>query len=254
MESCGIHIPALFSKEFFAAGFTLIPNLLIKYSTRLPLENMEIQVIAALLYFQQTGHTEFEQEDFVELLHIPEKKIRATLEGMEARGLINVSGKCIDLTGLFEKIADLWAEERVLKQSRQEVATTSNDTKPGRLHNPSLDNLISIFEQEFGRPLSPIECARIVRWSKDEGYSEALILEALQRAVLRAVFNINYIDRILSRWARNNLRTPQEVGQHEEKYLAQRQLQKEKVNYNSTAHNEDKDEKYKDLYINRLGG
>ncbi len=179
---------------------------------------------------------------------IPERQVAASLEGLAARGFLAREGDSLDITGIFEKIADLWAEEKMeaFQEARAEVAATSGKSTR-RPSFPLLGNLYSIFEQEFGRPLTPLECTQIVHWCKDEGYSEELIVEALRRAVLRGVFNLNYIDRILSRWARHNLRTPREVSAYEENFLAQRQKKGRAAGGGSKG--EDREEKYKDLYM-----
>ncbi len=250
MEGCrSLHIPALFSKDFFLAGFTLVPNLLFKYSSKLSLGSLDILVIFALFYFYQLGKKSPELGEFAQILNVPEKQIQATLEAMIARGLLRISEGSLDPSGLFEKIADLWAEEKVqaLQDARKEAATVAEKTA-GRNQTPLLSNLFRVFEQEFGRPLTPMECTHIIRWYKDEGYSEELISEALKRSVLRGIFNLNYIDRILSHWARNNLRTIQEINQYEEKYITRRQTRKGKANLEGTK-SKDKEEKYKDLYL-----
>ena len=54
------HIPALFSRDFFAEGFTVMPNILIKYSDRLGLEGTDLLILLAIFYFQQTGRYELE--------------------------------------------------------------------------------------------------------------------------------------------------------------------------------------------------
>lgn len=244
------HIPALFSKDFFAAGFTLIPNLLLRYSSRLTLSDMDLLVIFVIFYFQQIGKEEIHLEDFAQILNIPEKQIKSILEGLMVRKLISSHEDYLDTTGLFEKITDLWAEEKVqsLQEARKEAAATTQVKIPERTQTPVLNNLFCIFEQEFGRPLTPMECTQIIRWSKDDGYSEELILEALKRAVLRGVFNLNYIDRILIFWAKKNLRTTQEVLQDEKKYLAQRQQRSGKSLQEGSKAGE-REEKYKDLYL-----
>ncbi|MDH7576354.1 MAG: DnaD domain protein [Bacillota bacterium] len=228
----------------------MVPNLLLKYSSKINLESLDLLVLLAFFYFQQLGKEPLTSEEFAQLLNLPEKQIQVTLEAMIARGLIRISENGYDPSGLFEKIADLWAEEKVqaLQEARRETATAAQVKTAERSQTPLLGNLFRIFEQEFGRPLTPMECTHILRWYKDEGYSEDLILEALKRAVLRGIFNLNYIDRILSHWARNNLKTTQEINQYEEKFFTQRQLRKGKFNLEGTK-SEDKEEKYKDLYL-----
>ncbi|HAA90319.1 MAG TPA: hypothetical protein DCE07_07090 [Peptococcaceae bacterium] len=240
------HIPALFGKEFFTEGFTIVPNLLLRYSTRLSLSANDLLILLLILYFQQSGKKEVTGADIASFLGIPEKQVTCSLESLQARGFIAVDQGEIDITGVFEKIADYWAEEKVEKW--QETGGKIFPARDRARNSSPLVNLFNVFEQEFGRPLTPIECEQIMHWCKDIGYSEELVLEALKRAVLRGVFNLTYIDRILSRWARNNLRTTQEVIQYEEKHFAQRKAKKEKFPQESSRGKE-KDEKYKDLYM-----
>lgn len=250
MEDGGRFLPALFSKDFFTAGFTSVPNLLFKYSRRLHLESIDMLVIIVFLYFQQTGKNEPSLSDFAMVIDTTEEKIQASLERMRFKGLLNISADgVLDPTGLFERIMDLWAIEKMQVFQEDEVAVTKKT--PERVETPYLNNLICAFEQEFGRALTPIEFDQINRWSSIEGYSVELILEALKRAVLQGVCNFKYIDRILSHWAKRNLRTVREVEQYEEKYLTQRKLKKER-NPHTGIKWEEKEEKYKDLYVNRL--
>ena len=90
---------------------------------------------------------------------------------------------------------------------------------------------------------------QILSWYEDKGYSESIILEALKRAVLRGVINLNYIDRILAQWSKKNLRTAQEVNSYEEQFRSSRTTNKSKNQSDREARIKDKEEKYKDLYM-----
>ncbi len=228
-----------------------MPNLILKYSSRLNLSSNDILVLLACFYFQQQGKYELKPKDFASLLNVTEKSIKTSVESMAARGLFTISDKTCDLCGLFEKITDLWAEEKVqaMQEARQEAATTAQQVSLGDAPTPHLDDLLQIFEQEFGRALSQIECAAILSWHKDKRYSESIILEALKRAVLRGVINLNYIDRILAQWSKKNLRTAQEVDMSEEQFRSSRTTSKSKNQSDREARIKDKEEKYKDLYM-----
>ncbi|MGB9792322.1 MAG: DnaD domain-containing protein [Thermacetogeniaceae bacterium] len=252
MEDGGRFLPALFSKDFFTAGFTSIPNLLFKYSQRLNLESIDLLVIIVLLHFQQAGKRGPSLKDFATAINSSVEKVQASLERLRYKGLIDITADgVIDPAGLFEKIMDLWAIEKMqsFQKGYNEVAVAKGSADRGE--TPYLNNLICAFEQEFGRALTPIEFEQINRWSSVEGYSEELILEALKRAVLQGVCNFKYIDRILSHWAKRNLRTVREVEQYEERYFAQRQMKKSRDNQ-AFAKWEEREEKYRDLYANRV--
>ncbi len=58
------------------------------------------------------------------------------------------------------------------------------------------DNLLSLFEKEFGRPLSFAEVETIRSWIQ-EGYGEDKIKAALSKAVANNSKSVRYIDKIL---------------------------------------------------------
>ena len=63
-------------------------------------------------------------------------------------------------------------------------------------------NMVDIFEEQFGRPLTPMEFDSIKEWVQS-GYSEEIILKALKEAVKSQVLTLRYIEGILINWAQN---------------------------------------------------
>ena len=66
-------------------------------------------------------------------------------------------------------------------------------------------NLIEIFEEQFGRPLTPMELDIIKEWIH-HGFEEDMILKALKEAVKSQVLTLRYIDGILNNWQRNGVK------------------------------------------------
>lgn len=66
-------------------------------------------------------------------------------------------------------------------------------------------NIVSIFEDQFGRPLSPIELNIIREW-KEANYSDEMIVKALKEAVKSQVLNFRYVEGILNNWAKNGIK------------------------------------------------
>ncbi|WP_431804932.1 DnaD domain-containing protein [Halobacillus andaensis] len=75
-----------------------------------------------------------------------------------------------------------------------------------------------MFEQEFGRPLSPFEIENINIWLDQEEQEPALIKAALREAVLMGKLNFKYIDRILREWKRKGIQTVEQARQHGKKF------------------------------------
>ena len=66
-------------------------------------------------------------------------------------------------------------------------------------------NIVTIFEEQFGRPLSPIELNIIKDW-KESDYSDEMIVKALKEAVKSQVLNFRYVEGILNNWAKNGIK------------------------------------------------
>ena len=60
-------------------------------------------------------------------------------------------------------------------------------------------NLFTIFEKEFGRPLSPMELETISGWVDADRYPDELILLALKEAVFAGKLHFRYKFIILPR-------------------------------------------------------
>lgn len=73
------------------------------------------------------------------------------------------------------------------------------------------ENIFPLFEQEFGRPLSPFEIETINIWLDEDEQSPALIKAALREAVLMNKLNFKYIDRILREWKRKGVKTVEQA-------------------------------------------
>lgn len=280
MEGSGrFQIPALFSRDFFTSGFTMVPNLLLRYSASLNLTGTDILVLVAWFYYQQQGKDDVECRDLAQLLNLSEKSVQHSIDGMAASGLVIYNkDHSYNFTGLFEKIVDLWAEEKVqaMQAARMEAATSragassiggakrvgrprtpeqapagrpaqagNSPAPPTGQRQPMPLPLLEIFEREFGRALSQIESATITGWCEEKGFPEELVLEALKKAVLRGALNLTYIERILEDWHKKNLRTVQEVEKYELQYLSARQSKKEKTK----SRIEPDEDKYKDLFV-----
>ncbi len=66
-------------------------------------------------------------------------------------------------------------------------------------------NIIDLFEDEFGRALTPMEFESIKEWIND-GYSEEMITKALKEAVKSNVTSLRYIEGILINWRQNGIK------------------------------------------------
>jgi DNA replication protein len=120
------------------------------------------------------------------------KKIDQLFAELMNKGLINLVTEedgimSTSITSLKELLIDAYVRTYIKDKTKPEKTEKSND------------NLIAIFETEFGRPLSYLEIQTIRKWF-EEGYQETQILNALKTATGAKVKNIRYIDKILLEW------------------------------------------------------
>src|SRR5699024_285231 len=100
-----------------------------------------------------------------------------------------------------------------------------------------IGTIFILFEQEFGRPLSPFEIETINHWLDDDYYSPEIIKAALREDVLMSKLNFNYIERILRTWENKGNKT---VEQAREKSRSFRDHQATQVTQGHQLSAEDK--------------
>ena len=129
------------------------------------------------------------------------------------------------------KIIDNLCDKNILslvieKNNRKTYEYISLDCLYDKLFNIVIDNkedtvmddsIFSIFENELGRTLSPMEYEKIKEWVTS-GNSNELIACALREAVMNGVSNFNYIDRILDSWKKKGYKNRNDVLKDKEKY------------------------------------
>lgn len=98
--------------------------------------------------------------------------------------------------------------------------------------NKTLDNsdIFSVFESEFGRTISPMECQVINGWIEDN-FSHELIMEALKEAIYNGVTSLRYIETILYSWRHNKCYTKQDVIAAKSKMRESKKEEKEVFYY-----------------------
>jgi len=89
---------------------------------------------------------------------------------------------------------------------------------PPKPPHAAATDLFSVFEQELGRLLSPMECETISAWLDQDQYSDELIRFALKESVFAGKLSLRYIDRILFEWSRNRVTNIDEARAHAQKF------------------------------------
>lgn len=74
-----------------------------------------------------------------------------------------------------------------------------------------IGNTFILFEQEFGRPITPFEIEMINTWLDVDEIAPELIKAGLRESVLMGKLNFTYIDRILRDWKKKGIRTVEQA-------------------------------------------
>lgn len=99
-----------------------------------------------------------------------------------------------------------------LKEEKEiNIYTTTNNSQ----------TIFDFVEENFGRPLSPIEFEEICKWSDTD-----LTRYAIKQAVLNGKYSIKYISKILYEWQKKNIKTVQEAQRNEEEWNRQKRFSK----------------------------
>lgn len=223
---------------------THVPNLLLKKFRQLGLTETELVFILQLLMIGKNGCPSVEKIS-AQLMMEPAQVKQNLASLMEKEFIIveNVeeAGQTISrcfLDGLYDKLIDFWACEMAEKTDHGTGAKAGYS-----LGDRKFGAVFSAFEKEFGRPLSPMENDKIMEWLNQLGYQPEIILESLKRAVLRGVYNLNYVDRILLDWQKSNIRTVNEAVNHEKQKMG-----KDKKPVRKSAFTKNQGKNLDDLY------
>lgn len=180
-------------KEIIQNRDIVIPRLLFMNYKALELTEQELILI---IYILNTSEI-FNPKQISNDLNITLNNVMELMEDLTSKGIIklelkkigNIRNEYINLDGLYEKLTfKILNKEEPEKQS----------------------NIYSIFEEEFGRPISAMEVEIISAWIEN-GTSEETIKLALKEATYNGVNNLRYIDRIISEWSKKGIKTQEDV-------------------------------------------
>jgi len=187
----------------------IIPQLFFKHYKELNITDDEAIILLHLLAFH-AEHNDFPTpNDLERRVHKSNNEIAIQLQRLLQKGFLEIS-QGVDSSGkLFEKYSIYPVWERILdllesNENKQEKVTKKNEE----------GEVFAIFEQEFGRLLSPMELETISMWLDVDHHSPELIRAALKESVLAGKVSLRYIDRILFEWKKKNITSLKQVEQH----------------------------------------
>lgn len=202
-----------FFLKWQADGNVSLPNALLDNYRELQIDHEELVLIIQIKRYIDAGINFPTVTSLAQVMDESEEQIYNSIHGLIQKKILSIkqsknknerSHDHYSLDLLWEKLYHHLLQKHQNKQRNQDI-TEAND-------------LIQIFESEFGRPLTPMEIEKLGAWINQDRYSPQLIEIALKEAVLNQVYNFNYIDRILRNWEKKNIKTAQDVKREQEKF------------------------------------
>lgn len=204
-------------------GSVQLPYALLRYYTRLGLSDGEMLLIQHLISFQQVEGNDFPTlEELAVRMNIPPEQVARGLQRLMRDGFVSIDEDMdeargiqyerYNVLGLYVKLAECLQKESFSPAfSRKSAAVSYHQNSGQTIDEAEERNMFRVFENEFGRPLSPMEYETISGWIDQDRYPEELILLALKEAVFAGKVHFRYIDRILLEWSRNRVKTTEDV-------------------------------------------
>ncbi|RWR10412.1 DnaD domain-containing protein [Siminovitchia fortis] len=188
--------------SWMEAGMIQVPNLLMQKYKQIGLDEKELALLLHILSFIEAGNEFPTPEQLAGRMTINSSECSGLLRKLVQMQILSIEEGLSEDGIRFEKysLSSLWA--RLADELKF-------DKKQNGLKHTLLEehDLYTLFEQEFGRPLSPMECENLAMWLDDDGQDPVIIKAALREAVLAGKLSFRYIDRILFNWKRNGVRT-----------------------------------------------
>ncbi|MDN6161831.1 MAG: DnaD domain-containing protein [Atopostipes sp.] len=199
--------------KWIEAGQTEIPTLLLEHYRELGLTNDEFILILQLKSHIDRGNYFPDLNRVAEAMDITKNSAFKAVHQLIQKKLLSIETRK-DEDGITEDIYSLdflWEKLIALMEQDEKEEEIEEEEKESK-------NLYSIFESEFGRPLSPMEMETLVMWVEEDNFSKELIQLALREAVLSQVYSFKYIDRILLNWKKKNIRTKEQVEKESQRF------------------------------------
>lgn len=211
-------------KEVLKKGNVSIPIILLENYAKLGLNEMEFMTLLHVSRFVEEGTAFPTPEEIVARMSINSEECSNILRNLVRSGFLMMKQmKDSHYISEYYSIEPLWDKLILLLSVVEQQKSVNNN-----------ESLYTIFEQEFGRPLSPLECETLISWEEHEEHTPIMIKSALKEAVISGKLNFKYIDRILFEWKKNGIKTPEQAIQQGKKF---RQFQSNKNTQQSIVQN-----------------
>lgn len=187
-------------------GNVTISQLFFQHYKKCDIQDNEALLILHMLAFIEKGNHFPTPDDLVERSHFSHDQVSQHMQRLFQKGYLSIQQRYDENGILFEAFSfhALWNRliDYILSEKTSKKVLTQKEQE---------GEIFRLFEQEFGRFLSPMESETITMWMDQDQQSPELIRAALKEAVLGQKMSLRYIDRILFEWKKKNVKTMKDV-------------------------------------------
>jgi DNA replication protein len=198
-------------------GVVNVPFTLLRDYKKHGLNEIEVMVILQLLGFVEKEQKPFPTFDEVAArMAIDQAVVIRTIQKLVKTNWVSIEQRIDSHTQVqFEAYEFSTMYAKLANENTQPVEQKVEHVKRER-------SLYTLFETEFARPLSPMECETIASWEEQDEYPRELIVHALKESVFAGKLHFRYIDRILLDWHNKKIRTVEQAKQQAQQFRMER--------------------------------
>lgn len=185
-----------------------------------------MMLVIHLLHFQAQGRFFPSINELEQRMTLTSEEIMGVLQRLVRHGYLYIE-EIDDESGKLSEKYNLAPTFLKLKKELERSFEVTEIKKDDKEKEDKVINIFKIFEQEFGRPLSPMEIELINTWIDKDKYADEIILYALKEAVYASKLNFRYIDKILFEWQKKNIKTVEQIKEHIKQFRSNQDLAKE---------------------------
>lgn len=195
-------------QKWIEQGNVNISQLFFQFYKELKISDEEAMLLMHVHAFQQAGNHFPTPDEIGARMMCSQKSVTTMLQKLMQQGFIAIQQEMAnDILSESISLQPLW--NRLMDCVDEEV----HSEKVHSLKEME-GQVFQLFEQEFGRFLSPMEIETISMWMDQDGHTPAVIRMALKEAVISQKMSLRYVDRILFEWKKKNIKTSSEVTKH----------------------------------------
>lgn len=200
-------------EKWMTEGQVTLPQVLVKNYAKIGLNEMELVLLIQIQSFASEAEFFPSMEMLTDRTTLRLEETIKTMDSLLKKGVIAIEQSQDHSLMISEQynLAPLWGKLVALYENREADAKQEKQIE-------KQTNLYSLFETEFGRPLSPMEAEMLSAWLDQDHTSPNLIKEALKEAVISQKLNFRYIDRILLNWLKQGVKTIEDAKRVAEEF------------------------------------